>query len=141
MEEKERAETMLFIATVFCLNQYLVESHFTKSSICVVEFLNSLFWYLYDMINRFFYVIVLVVSEHTVVLIHKWNCFLQGKVSCEVYVNVNNQKISHQDCHRKVTCFFWTNVITVPIRIYLDWWTWSSWRKLNLSRGQMFNSD
>jgi len=43
MEEKERAETMLFIATVFCLNQYLVESHFTKSSICVVEFLNSLF--------------------------------------------------------------------------------------------------
>ncbi|CAH2079328.1 unnamed protein product [Thlaspi arvense] len=28
---------------------------------------------------------------------------IQGKVSCEVFVNVNNQKISHQDCHRKVT--------------------------------------
>ncbi|XP_010440608.1 PREDICTED: uncharacterized protein LOC104723875 [Camelina sativa] len=26
---------------------------------------------------------------------------IQGKVSCEVYVNVNNQKISHQDCHSK----------------------------------------
>ncbi|EOA17411.1 hypothetical protein CARUB_v10005713mg [Capsella rubella] len=26
---------------------------------------------------------------------------IQGKVSCEVYVNVSNQKISHQDCHRK----------------------------------------
>ncbi|CAN8232347.1 unnamed protein product [Cochlearia groenlandica] len=30
---------------------------------------------------------------------------IQGKVSCEVFVNVNNQKISHQDCHRKVTLF------------------------------------
>ncbi|KAL1219998.1 hypothetical protein V5N11_028806 [Cardamine amara subsp. amara] len=26
---------------------------------------------------------------------------IQGKVSCEVYVNVNNQKISHKDCHSK----------------------------------------
>lgn len=23
-------------------------------------------------------------------------------MSCEVFVNINNQKISHQDCHRKV---------------------------------------